>query len=152
MLEKANVISVVAELTKGQRMNPMWHQARKGRLTASNFGRVLKCKRVTPTLIKRAVGVNNEEEGMKFFVNTTGLPVQETGLWLSESGVIGASPDGLVGHNHITEIKCPYTERNEVIAVAVKERVLLSENEVNLIDSLPVLRDECKRTESLLHH
>ena len=110
----------------------MWHLARKGRLTASNFGSVLKSKRATPFLIKRLLGeydlsrvkavqwgVNNEE-AMKFFINTAGLLVQETGLWLDEGGVIGASPDGLVGQNHVLEIKCPYTQRNDLIADAVK--------------------------------
>lgn len=139
-----NVIHVVAELTKGQRDNPMWHQARRGRLTASNFGRVLKCKRPTPALIKRLIGendlsgvkavqwgVNNEKEGMKFFVNMTGLPIKETGLWLDESGVIGASPDGLVGNNHVVEIKCPYTQRNELIADAVKNDTFCLKLNVN---------------------
>ena len=32
----------LAELTQGQRLNEFWSAARQGRLTASNFGRVLK--------------------------------------------------------------------------------------------------------------
>lgn len=138
-----NVISVVAELTKGQRDNSLWHQARKGRQAASNFGSVLKCKKTTPSLIKRLLGeydlsrvkavqwgVNNEKEAMKFFVDTTGLPIQETGLWLDDSGVIGASPDGLVGQNHVLEVKCPYTERHDSIANAIRnESFCLKVNE-----------------------
>lgn len=46
----------VHERTSGQRDNPTWHMLRKGRLTASNFGPVLNCKRVTPSLIKRVLG------------------------------------------------------------------------------------------------
>lgn len=42
--------------TIGQRDNPCWHMIRKGRLTASNFGSVLNCKRVTQSLIKRVLG------------------------------------------------------------------------------------------------
>ena len=45
-----------SEITVGQRDNPAWHFARKGRLTASNFGSVLKAKRVTPSLLKRLLG------------------------------------------------------------------------------------------------
>ena len=46
----------VNKATPGQRDNPSWHMIRKGRLTASNFGSVLNCKRVTPSLIKRVLG------------------------------------------------------------------------------------------------
>ena len=42
--------------TIGQQDNPCWHVIRKGRLTASNFGSVLNCKRVTQSLIKRVLG------------------------------------------------------------------------------------------------
>lgn len=62
----------------------------------------------------------NGKEDLEFFVNSTALPVPETGLWLHERGILGASPDGLVGQNHVLEIKCPYTERNELIVNAVK--------------------------------
>ena len=36
------------QITMGQRVNPAWHLARLGRLTASNFGSFLHAKRVTP--------------------------------------------------------------------------------------------------------
>ena len=39
-----DIIKEVSALTTGQRDNPAWHLARKGRLTASNFGPVLKAK------------------------------------------------------------------------------------------------------------
>ena len=115
----------VSRLTTGQRDNPSWHMLRKGRLTASNFGSVLNAKRVTPSLIKRLLGeydisrvkavtwgVNNEKEALKAFEKSTGLQVQDTGLWLDSSGVLGASPDGLIGRRSVLEVKCPYTQRN----------------------------------------
>ena len=46
----------ITDITVGQRNNPTWHLARRGRLTASNFGCVLKAKRVTPSLLKRLLG------------------------------------------------------------------------------------------------
>jgi hypothetical protein len=49
-------IKEIAGLTKGQRDNPLWHQAQRGRLTASNFGCVLKAKRTTPSLITSNFG------------------------------------------------------------------------------------------------
>ena len=113
----------------------MWHIARKKRLTASNFGAVLTAKRPTPSLIERllgerdiskvraiAWGVNNEAEAVKPFTAATALPVKGTGIWLHESGILGASPDGLIGNNHIVEIKCPYTARDMTIDEALQTK------------------------------
>uniref|UniRef100_A0A0E9W9S8 Uncharacterized protein n=1 Tax=Anguilla anguilla TaxID=7936 RepID=A0A0E9W9S8_ANGAN len=33
---------------------------------------------------------------MKAFEQATGLKVEDSGLWLTRSGILGASPDGLV--------------------------------------------------------
>ena len=41
----------ISDITIGQRNNPTWHLTRRGRLTASNFGCVLKAKRVTQSLL-----------------------------------------------------------------------------------------------------
>jgi len=123
----------VSNLTVRQRDNPAWHMIRKGRLTASNFGSVLKAKRVTPSLLKRLLGeydlskvkavtwgVHNEAEAVKAFEKYTGLKVEETGIWLDSSGVLGASPDGFVGRNGVFEAKCPYTQRNSTISEAIE--------------------------------
>ncbi|XP_031549225.1 uncharacterized protein LOC116286787 [Actinia tenebrosa] len=126
------IIREIARSSQGQRDNPLWHLVRKGRLTASNFGCVMNAKRATPSLIKRLLGeydvsrvkavlwgVTNESEAVKSFKTLTGLPVEETGVWLDKTGVLGASPDGLVGRKHVLEVKCPYTQRNCMIAEAV---------------------------------
>ena len=136
LVRKAKVnegdVVLVSEVTVGQRDNPAWHLARRGRLTASNFGSVLQAKRVTPSLLKRLLGeydlsrvkavqwgVNNETEALKAFTNLTGKTVLETGIWLDTSGILGASPDGLVEEDSVLEAKCPYTERNMTIEEAV---------------------------------
>ena len=106
----------ISRVTVGQRDNPAWHLARRGRLTASNFGNVLKAKRVTPSLLKRLLGeydlsrvkavqwgVNNEEEAIKAFTLKTGKTVKETGIWFHSSGILGASPDGIVDHENTKE-------------------------------------------------
>ena len=90
-----DIIREVSVLTTGQRDNPAWHLARKGRLTASNFGAVLKAKRVTLALTTRllgdcdlsrvraiAWGVDNEEMAIKAFTALTGLVPVQTGVWL----------------------------------------------------------------------
>lgn len=130
-LTEADIL-LVSQITVGQRDNPNWHLARRGRLTASNFGSVLHAKRVTPSLLKRLLGeydisrvkavqwgVNNEAEAIKAFTNLTAKTVQETGLWLDGSGILGASPDGIVDEDSVLEVKCPYTERNMTMEEAV---------------------------------
>ena len=130
-LTEADIL-LVSQITVGQRDNPTWHLARRGRLTASNFGSVLHAKRVTPSLLKRLLGeydisrvkavqwgVNNEAEAIKAFTNLTAKTVQETGLRLDGSGILGASPDGIVDEDSVLEVKCPYTERNMTMEEAV---------------------------------
>jgi hypothetical protein len=129
------VIDAVQNLTVGQRNNPLWHLVRKGRLTASNFGCVLNAKRATPSLVKRllgeydisrvkavAWGVSNESEAIKAFTSHTGLRVEETGIWLDANGILGASPDGLIGKNHVLEVKCPFTARILTLDEAMKNK------------------------------
>ena len=65
------------------------------------------------------MGVNNEAEAVKAFTKLTGKTVQETGIWLDLSGILGASPDGIVDDESVLEAKCPNTERNITIEEAV---------------------------------
>ena len=131
----------ISEITVGQRNNPAWHIARRGRLTASNFGSVLNAKRITPSLLKRLLGeydlsrvkaiqwgVDNEEEAIRAFTLKTGKTVKETGIWFDSSGILGASPDGIVDGETVLETKCPYTERNVTIEEALKSRTFCLKN------------------------
>ena len=45
--------------------------------------------------------------------------MKETGIWFHSSGILGASPDGIIDEESVLEVKCPYTERNLTIAEAV---------------------------------
>ena len=60
-------------------------------------------------------GVDNEQEALKAFTGLTSKTVQETGIWLVASGILGTSPDGIVDDETVLEAKCPYTERNLTI-------------------------------------
>ena len=134
------IVNEISSLTVGQRNNPSWHLVRKWRLIASNFGSVIDAKRVTPSLIKRllgeydiswvkavAWGVTNEAEAIKAFTAKIHLEVVETGVWLDESGVLVASPDGLVGEDHVLEAKCSYTLRNASSEGALKSETFCLE-------------------------
>ena len=65
-------------------------------------------------------GVCNESEALEAFRLKYGLDVVETGVWLHHSGVLNASPDGLVGEDSVLEAKCPYTNRDLTIEEAIK--------------------------------
>lgn len=134
---QSSTIQEIAKLTVGQRENPAWSMLRKGRLTASNFGPVLAAKRVSQSLLKRLMGeydlsgvkaitwgVNNEKEAVNAFEMSNCLKVEPTGIWFEESGILGATPDGLVDQKGILEVKCPYTFRNSTIE-EVRIRIIL---------------------------
>ena len=65
---------------------------------------------------------------IKAFTALTGVVPVKAGVWLPESSVLGASPDGLVGDDSVLECKCPYTHRNETILEAVKVKDLCLES------------------------
>ena len=64
-------------------------------------------------------GNTHERDGICAYVRETGYIINETGLWLSPSGFLTSSPDGLVYLNGkckypegILEVKCPFKLRN----------------------------------------
>ena len=99
----------------------------KGRLTVSNFGSLLNCKRVTQSLLKQVLGqydlsrvqaINcgiTTKVSQRKFKQKTNLCVEKSGLWLHLSGLLHASPDRLVGRNALLEVKCPFTQRDFTI-------------------------------------
>lgn len=47
------------------------------------------------------------------------ISATKSGIWLHESGVLGASPDALVDRDGILEIKCPYKYRDATVEVCI---------------------------------
>ena len=58
------------------------------------------------------LGIANEAETVEAFETTTKMATRETGLRLHRSGVLGTSPDRLVGDNALLDAKCLSKERN----------------------------------------
>lgn len=65
-------------------------------------------------------GRTHEKTGIEYLKTNLHLDVQPTGIWLTNSGLLGASPDGLVGDDAIVEVKCPYTYRNDHLSEKLK--------------------------------
>ena len=122
-------IQYIAERTRGQRQNLLWHEMRRCRLTASNYGLVLDAissKRRMDYRVRDKLfgaedhtyltpvrwGIENEKKALESYVAQHHHDVKETGLWLLPDGYLAASPDGLVYDKEelvgIVEVKCPW--------------------------------------------
>lgn len=66
-------------------------------------------------------GITHGTEGLKAGTHTIKKPILPCGFFLSECGVLGASPDGIVDDDYIVEIKCPYKFRNCKLTEALRD-------------------------------
>ena len=108
-----------------QQRTPAWFNARKGKLTASNFGAAAG---VNPYVSRRKAlreaiepkpfprippeacqhGIRSEPLAVKDYMVRTGNIVRNHGLAVHpEIPWLGGSPDGLVGDRGMIEVKCP---------------------------------------------
>jgi putative phage-type endonuclease len=124
--------------TRGQSENILWHAMRKFRITASHFAAVLqarKRKSFTSSLYATlqnendlqgihsvAWGRENEKYAVKMFQEKYGIQVKPCGIFLSDDGLLGASPDGVIDEAAIIEVKCPYKWRNVKLVTAASDQ------------------------------
>lgn len=116
---------------KAEQRTDEWYAARLGRATASRFSDViaktrsgysasrknyaaeLTTERLTgkqaDTFTTAAMqwGVDYEPVARVQYELESGNEVEETGFWLHDDLMAGASPDGLIGTDGLLEIKCP---------------------------------------------
>jgi putative phage-type endonuclease len=122
-----------------QQRSPEWHEARKGRVTASLVGAILGLSPhmsradAMRVMVREALGAereftgniatdygtNNEAGALIDYRIETGLDVQEVGF-IPFDDWAGCSPDGLIGDNAGLEIKCPFGLRKEPAPVPFK--------------------------------
>ncbi|CAL9699739.1 unnamed protein product [Knipowitschia caucasica] len=129
----------IERATVGQTKNALWMAYRRKRITASNFGLVLaavKRNSYPPSLFKTLLGHYNlkqgahacdwgivhEQKAEEEYMKRTGVTFQESGVFLSDSGLLGGSPDGLVSDDCIIEVKCPYAARKKTIIQAAEAK------------------------------
>lgn len=131
--------SSVEVATRLQSKSVRWHDERKYRVTASNFGVVCKRRAPNPPLVRRLLyattidmttaalewGRSHEEEARMEYEKTleSGYKVEACGLFVYENGFLAATPDGIVVDDHsnkdrLLEIKCPYSFRDDTVLSA----------------------------------
>lgn len=54
------------------------------------------------------MGHTHEKNGLKVLSNLLNKNIKACGVFLSESGVLGATPNGIIDKDFIVEIKCPF--------------------------------------------
>jgi putative phage-type endonuclease len=109
--------------TVGQGMNEKWKTERRNRVTASNCGRIFTLQnfRTNTNILKSIIyppdlsknenirnGINLEPEAKKLYSNLNpGVKVDDCGFFVyAKNGILGASPDAILGTDGILEIKC----------------------------------------------
>ena len=134
--------------TREQHLSPLWYSARRFRLTASTFGRILHFQHSTPpdSLVRSLLqqknfsttalewGKRHESTALSEYtkhhhsLGNCNIVVCKAGFVICEEHpFLGASPDGYVYDSHsetaygLVEIKCPYKYRNFSPNDAAKE-------------------------------
>lgn len=107
--------------TRGQHDNVLWREYRQDYLTSSNFGAVVKRRRTTPChnlvkclLYKKPIntpgvlyGRVNENRAIEIYEATKNVEVTRCGFIIDpDFPFLGASPDGLIKHDGLIEVKC----------------------------------------------
>lgn len=129
-------VTQVEVTTRAQRLCSRWQQERQFRITASKFGTVVKRRRNHNNLAKQMLysqvssgtvsallwGQQHEADALASYKTKLdcGLTLNEAGIFISECGFLGASPDGVVTDHLecsvcLVEVKCPYKARNKSV-------------------------------------
>ena len=127
----------VERATIKQRDCKRWHEERKFRITASNFGLISKRQRNHLSLTKQLLykgstglsvpslmwGQQHEADALEVYKQSLGeeFSMERGGIFISlDHGFLGASPDALVKDRDgitvkLVEVKCPYKARQTTV-------------------------------------
>lgn len=117
-----NVLAEIETATKNQCYNPLWHELRYARITASKVFDVSRCRTSDGSLVAAIMGAKTpdtpamkrgrrlESSVIKTVQNILKKRVKPCGLFLSpQYPMIAASPDGIC-KDAVIEVKCPTSE------------------------------------------
>ena len=127
--------------TRVQSLSRRWFEERQFRISASKFGVVIKRVRQHTSLVSqllytslspavKALQWGREHEPVALQECSKALPsalsLSKAGIFIDESGYLGASPDGVVRDEagrplKLVEVKCPFTARDKTIKQACAE-------------------------------
>ncbi|XP_021362744.1 uncharacterized protein LOC110456373 [Mizuhopecten yessoensis] len=123
-------VSIIEETTRSQSSSKIWYKERAWRLTASRFGEVCKMthrrniQKLCSSLLNTnktysegmSHGKNYEAKAMAAFEKKMQIKTKKAGFFIYvQKPFLGATPDAIIDHNYIVEVKCPYNGRNEKI-------------------------------------
>lgn len=125
-------VKQIEELTRDQRKSPEWREQRLKRITSSRFKTICRATErrdlkalatsmttVSPELRAKAIlhGLKYESVAIETFCEKFGAEVEPCGLFVCETHpMLAASPDGLVGEDHVVEVKCPFSAKDKKIS------------------------------------
>ncbi|XP_030747065.1 uncharacterized protein LOC115875674 [Sitophilus oryzae] len=121
-----SLCSEAEKKTRAQSENPLWHELRFGRITASKIFEVAHCKTPEGTLVESIIGSYKvrdnkfmkrgrllEKKVLKCAEQKVKCKFQECGFFtMPLLPVLGASPDG-ISKDYVVEIKCPSSVKNK---------------------------------------
>lgn len=80
------------------------------------------------------------------------MTIQERGVFLSDSGLLGGSPDGMVSDDCIIEVKCPYAARTKTnLQAAERNDFFLELDEVTGLLKLKQTHNHWHQIQGNLH-
>ena len=119
---------LIETTTRDQSESPAWYVERRDRLTASQFGLIVKRKTITEKFIASlknpkqfssaptSYGKNHERGAVEAYTKASGIHTHKSGLIVNPAfPFLGASPDGKICDNGVCgflEVKCPYSTRD----------------------------------------
>lgn len=134
-------INNIESATKLQSEDDLWKQLHGCKMTASNFGRIVKCSRCPNGLVKAMLydrpsskylqyGKDHEQDAIDMYTKLCStrhenIQVEKSGIFMStQRPGYGASLDGIVKHSDGRrtglECKCPLSQRGKSIEEACK--------------------------------
>lgn len=113
---------------------PYWHEVRKIRVTASNFGKILnvRTRKSYKNIVKNILyssfgskyteyGTRNEPKALQQTMIKENIIILPCGIFIHKKyPCLAASPDGLIGENGIVEVKCPWSAREMTVLEGVE--------------------------------